>query len=174
MARTDQEPIALGSCPTCTGPAQFVGTGDNVDQVRHVDLAPVPLRRLQCRLTELRDRATGIARVAYAEALSLVEDELHGAEPAAPEGVRAAAWLEDIVRCGEAALATWQEAHRNEETGALSFRGEDGPFYEAIRSVVDRMRDYHFEQTKPHRADARWAERFTRWVDGKTPTEQQR
>lgn len=57
-------------------------------------------------------------------------------------------WLADILRCGEAAFARWQEAHRNEETGALTFVREDGPFYEAMGSVLNRLRDYHFEKTR--------------------------
>lgn len=57
-------------------------------------------------------------------------------------------WLADIVRCAEASLTRWQECHRNAESGALTFHGDDGPFYEGMRSVVDRLRDYHYEMTR--------------------------
>jgi hypothetical protein len=67
---------------------------------------------------------------------------------AAPLGARPDPWLADIVRCAEASFARWQEAHRNEETLALTFHGPDGSFYEGMRSVVDRLRDYHYERTK--------------------------
>ena len=73
------------------------------------------------------------------------------AEAARPVSGLEDPWLADIVRCGEVSLAHWQEAHRNEETGALTFMGPDGPFYEGIRSVVERLRDYHFAKTHPPR-----------------------
>lgn len=57
-------------------------------------------------------------------------------------------WLDDIVRCAEASFTRWQEDHRDEETGALTFHGQDGPFFEGMRSVVDRLRDYHYEMTR--------------------------
>lgn len=55
---------------------------------------------------------------------------------------RELSWLDDIIRCHAAGLARWQEAHRNEATGALTFVREDGPYYEVMRSTLNRLRDY--------------------------------
>lgn len=56
-------------------------------------------------------------------------------------------WLADILRCGEASLARWEDVHRHDD-GSLRFTGHDGSFYEGIRSTVRRLRDYHYQRSK--------------------------
>jgi hypothetical protein len=87
---------------------------------------------------EAADRATP-ARSDAGDGLDL--ERLAATEP----------WLADIVRCAEAAFAKWEAAHRNEANDSTTFIGADGPFYEAIRSVVSRLRDFHFEVTRAAR-----------------------
>lgn len=82
----NSEQIALGRCPTCGGPAQFVaegaaGRGNRVNETRHVDLRAVPLDRVLEQMRVSRDAMaeagmSGPGPAAFGEAMSIVETEL--------------------------------------------------------------------------------------------------
>ena len=103
---------------TCPDPPAHCQCGNVGPHVPNVDCTPTP------------------ARFDAGDGLDL--ERLAATEP----------WLADIVRCAEAAFAKWEAAHRNEANDSTTFIGADGPFYEGIRSVVSRLRDFHFVVTR--------------------------